>query len=139
MTTTEHEHGEETTEKDWRSERERNGWCRCGKREDAASPGCEWHKARAEVTAPELSADEKAEVARFGIHDKSPGLPEIRVERAAIDRVKVACINWGHKNAPHAMSYVLRNNELVAEAFHDTWAQAMERANLIAVRLGRRS
>ncbi|MDQ0894446.1 hypothetical protein QFZ26_002001 [Agromyces ramosus] len=33
------------------------------------------------MTAPELSADEKAEVARFGIHDEGDGLPEVRVER----------------------------------------------------------
>ena len=57
MTTTEHEYGEETTTetpatKDWHSERERNGWCRCGKREDAVSPGCEWHKARSERSVP---------------------------------------------------------------------------------------
>lgn len=35
---------------------------------------------------PALSADEKAEVARFGIHDQGPGLPEVvvrREERAA--------------------------------------------------------
>jgi hypothetical protein len=30
--------------------------------------------------APELSADEKAEVARFGIHDEGPGLPEVTYE-----------------------------------------------------------
>lgn len=31
--------------------------------------------------APELSAAEKAEVARFGIHDETPGLPEVQIER----------------------------------------------------------
>lgn len=28
---------------------------------------------------PELSAHEKAEVARFGIHNETPGLPEVQV------------------------------------------------------------
>lgn len=28
-------------------------------------------------SAPELTAHEKAEVARFGIHNESPGLPEV--------------------------------------------------------------
>jgi len=37
--------------KDWRSELERAGWCRCGKREDEPSPGCAWHEARAEKEA----------------------------------------------------------------------------------------
>lgn len=31
-------------------------------------------------SAPELSAEEKAEVARFGIHDEGPGLPEVTYE-----------------------------------------------------------
>ncbi len=30
--------------------------------------------------APELTAEEKAEVARFGIHDERPGLPEVTYE-----------------------------------------------------------
>jgi hypothetical protein len=33
---------------DWRSDREKAGWCRCGKREDEPMPGCTWHAARAE-------------------------------------------------------------------------------------------
>ena len=39
--------------KDWRSDREKSGWCRCGKREDELSPRCEWHSARPSV--PEVS------------------------------------------------------------------------------------
>jgi len=31
--------------------------------------------------APPLTATEKAEVARFGIHDETPGLPEVTVDR----------------------------------------------------------
>ena len=37
-------------------------------------------------------------------------------------RVKVACINWPHPDAPHAASYVLVNGEAVALAYHHTWA-----------------
>lgn len=40
-------------------------------------------------------------------------------------RVKVACINWSHADAPHALIYLLRNGEAVAEQFVDTWADAM--------------
>lgn len=47
-------------------------------------------------------------------------------------RVKVACINWSHEDAPKAMSYLLRDDEAVATAYHDGWAQAMERANDLA-------
>jgi len=32
------------------------------------------------MTAPELTPAEKAQVARFGIHDVGDGLPEVRVE-----------------------------------------------------------
>lgn len=35
------------------------------------------------MSTPDLTANEKAEVARFGIHDESSGLPEVRVEREA--------------------------------------------------------
>lgn len=35
------------------------------------------------MTAPDLSPEEKAEVARFGIHDEGPGLPDVRVVREA--------------------------------------------------------
>lgn len=30
----------------WTSDAEKNGWCRCGKREDEPSPGCVWHDSR---------------------------------------------------------------------------------------------
>ncbi|UAJ80175.1 hypothetical protein IT072_03765 [Leifsonia sp. ZF2019] len=50
-------------------------------------------------------------------------------------RVKVACINWSHADAPKALSYLLRDDEAVAEAYHATWAQAMERANDLARRV----
>jgi hypothetical protein len=52
-------------------------------------------------------------------------------------RVKVACINWGHADAPHAASYVLRNGAADALAFHPTWADAMKRADRIAARFAR--
>ncbi|MGH3703014.1 MAG: hypothetical protein ACRDT9_00155 [Agromyces sp.] len=35
------------------------------------------------MTAPELSAEEKATVARFGVHDAPGGLPGVRVEPEA--------------------------------------------------------
>lgn len=47
-------------------------------------------------------------------------------------RVVVACINWTTPDAPHAMSYVLRDGEVLASAYHDTWVEAMVRANKIA-------
>lgn len=31
--------------------------------------------------APELTPDEKAEVARFGIHNETDGLPTVHIER----------------------------------------------------------
>lgn len=44
-------------------------------------------------------------------------------------RVKVACINWTHPDAPHALVYVLDSAEgIVAERFFDTWAEAITRA-----------
>ncbi|TQL46690.1 hypothetical protein FB562_2214 [Homoserinimonas aerilata] len=50
-------------------------------------------------------------------------------------RVIVACINWNHPDAPHAVSYVLRDGEAIASVYHDTWAEAMHRANELAARL----
>lgn len=35
------------------------------------------------MTAPDLSADEKAEAVRFGVHDAPGGLPSVRVEPVA--------------------------------------------------------
>lgn len=52
-------------------------------------------------------------------------------------RVGVACINWTHADAPHAMSFVIRDGDLIAEAYHATWAEAMERANELAATLKR--
>ncbi len=40
-------------------------------------------------------------------------------------RWKVACINWGHPDAPHAMTYRLRDAELQAEHYWPTWADAV--------------
>lgn len=48
-------------------------------------------------------------------------------------RIKVACINWGHPDAPHALSYVL--DPILGprgEFFHATWAEAMDRARMLA-------
>lgn len=46
-------------------------------------------------------------------------------EMAAPDRVKVACINWSYPDAPHALIYVLRDGEAVADQFTSTWVEAM--------------
>lgn len=54
-------------------------------------------------------------------------------------RWKVACINWSHPDAPHAVSYALRDGEMVADQFHVTWDDAMERANWWAARTAERS
>ncbi len=48
------------------------------------------------------------------------------------DRIVVACINWPHPDAPHAMTYMLRDGEMIAESFHRTWAEAMVRADNLA-------
>jgi hypothetical protein len=47
----------------------------------------------------------------------------------------VSCINWNHPDAPHATSYMLRDGSAVAVSYHPTWAEAMERANRLAVLL----
>lgn len=60
----------------------------------------------------ELSADEKAEVARFGIHDEAP-------------RWKVACVNWPFSDAPHAITYVLIDGEACLIRPHTTWEDAI--------------
>lgn len=51
-------------------------------------------------------------------------------------RVKVACINWNLPDAPHAVSYVITGTHAIGDAYHPTWAEAMERANHLAPRLG---
>ena len=48
------------------------------------------------------------------------------------DRAKVACVNWGHPRAPKAVSYILSGDEMFAERFHDTWADAVERSRKLA-------
>lgn len=48
-------------------------------------------------------------------------------------RVKVACINWTHSGAPHAVTYVMDEKRgMVAESYHDTWTDAMDRAHYLA-------
>lgn len=47
-------------------------------------------------------------------------------------RVKVACINWGHHDAPKAMSYILRDGEMLAEHYAETWEEALDRGNYLA-------
>ena len=40
-------------------------------------------------------------------------------------RVKVACINWLHADAPHALVYLWDGEEMGATTYCDTWAEAM--------------
>lgn len=40
-------------------------------------------------------------------------------------RFRVACINWSHRDAPHAVAYLMRNGEMVADWFFDTHAEAI--------------
>lgn len=47
-------------------------------------------------------------------------------------RWKVACINWGHPDAPHATSYLLVRGEAKHIAYHPTWEMAMERVLRVA-------
>lgn len=51
------------------------------------------------------------------------------------ERMTVSCINWHLPDAPHATSYLLRDGAAVAVAYHDTWTEAMDRANRLAVLL----
>lgn len=62
---------------------------------------------------------------------------ETRANNPVDNRIKVACINWPHPDAPHAMSYLLRDGEVVGEAYHATWDEAMARADEVASRLRR--
>ena len=58
------------------------------------------------------------------------------VDKGESLRVVVACINWNHPSpVPHAMSYVLRDGQMVADWYHDTWTDAMEFAVPLARRL----
>jgi hypothetical protein len=50
----------------------------------------------------------------------------------SVVRIKVGCINWGLPEAPKAISYVLVDGEMYNEGFHETWADAMGRANWLA-------
>lgn len=55
-----------------------------------------------------------------------------------MSRVKVACINWGHDSAPKALSYILRDDdEMVAEDYHWSWDEAVERSRRLAASLAR--
>ena len=48
-------------------------------------------------------------------------------------RVKVACINWSHPDAPHAMTYmVTAAGERTHTRACGTWAEAMARADWLA-------
>lgn len=71
------------------------------------------------MTTQELSADEKATVAAFGIHDEPT-------------RVKVWCINWPHPDAPHAAVHVIHKGELGMGAYFATWTEAIDFADRIA-------
>ena len=71
----------------------------------------------------------------------SGGKPRVLDAAGPVDksdslRVVVACINWNHPSpVPHAMSYVLRDGQMVADWYHDTWTDAMEFAVPLARRL----
>lgn len=47
-------------------------------------------------------------------------------------RIKVACINWSHKDVPHATSYVQVGASAYFIDYHATWDDAMERAGRLA-------
>ena len=48
-------------------------------------------------------------------------------------RVKVACINWGHPDAPHAMTCTVNaGGEYLVTISHDSWAEAMAQADRLA-------
>lgn len=47
-------------------------------------------------------------------------------------RLKVACINWSHPGAPHALVYMLKHGEAVGGRFFPTWDEACSYARDIA-------
>jgi hypothetical protein len=46
----------------------------------------------------------------------------------------VACINWTHPDAPHAMSYLWDGDEMKGEAYHADWSEAMARVERMQAR-----
>lgn len=60
----------------------------------------------------------------------TPGPTKLRGS-AVIDtegRWKIACINWGHDDAPHALVYLLVDGEARAERYFPAWADAIKAA-----------
>lgn len=55
----------------------------------------------------------------------------------SVFRVKVACINWGHEDAPHSLAYVVHvgTSEMVVDRFFGTWGEALSWGNEMARRL----
>ena len=53
-------------------------------------------------------------------------------------RWKVACINWGKPDAPHALAYAWDGHEMRAQQFFPTWEQALAWANEMAPRTARK-
>lgn len=47
-------------------------------------------------------------------------------------RVKVGCINWTHPDVPHAVVYLYDGDDAGATSYHDTWVEAMSRADRLA-------
>lgn len=54
-------------------------------------------------------------------------------------RWKVACINWTHPDAPHALAYAWDGHEIRAERYFPTWPDALAWANHMAPRTNRRN
>lgn len=52
-------------------------------------------------------------------------------------RVKVGCGNWSHPAAPKALAYAVIDGEMRGDRFFATWAEAIEYASNLAVRLRR--
>lgn len=40
-------------------------------------------------------------------------------------RWKIACINWGHDDAPHALAYVWDGSEMTFERYFPRWLDAI--------------
>ena len=50
---------------------------------------------------------------------------EERIRRRKNGRWQIACINWGHEVAPHAMTYLLVDDSAECTAYHETFGDAI--------------
>lgn len=76
----------------------------------------------------EQDARTNATNARFHAQGSNRLVPNTSVPVDNRIRIKVACINWSHSEAPHATAYIIINGEIRVETYCDTWDEAMVKA-----------